>query len=96
MTEIREVLLGHLHELYDFYGRERGVKVARKHISWYTKGLAGSASFRHRMNQLETCAEQIEAVEHFFEELACRDRRLRYVENEAVDAAEETPMELAA
>ena len=68
--------------------RSCGVKVARKHISWYTKGLAGSASFRHRMNQLETCKEQLEAVDRFFEELACGDRRLRYVE--------ETPMELAA
>jgi tRNA-dihydrouridine synthase B len=40
VSEIRAVLLEHLQELYAFYGRERGVKVARKHISWYTKGLA--------------------------------------------------------
>ena len=92
VSEIRTVLLAHLHDLYGFYGFDRGVKVARKHISWYTKGLAGSASFRHRMNRLETCGEQIEAVDHFFEELACGDRRLRYVEV----ANEETPMELAA
>src|SRR5204863_437069 len=56
VSEIHTVLLAHLHELYAFYGTETGVKVARKHISWYTKGLAGSASFRHHMNQLETCA----------------------------------------
>ena len=80
VSEIREVLLDHLQELYRFYGRDRGVKVARKHISWYTKGLAGSASFRHRMNQLDTCEEQFDAVNRFFEGLAQRHRQLRYVE----------------
>jgi tRNA-dihydrouridine synthase B len=56
------------------------VRVARKHISWYTKGLAGSAAFRHGMNQLETSAEQLQAVDGFFAQLADRGRRLTYVE----------------
>jgi tRNA-dihydrouridine synthase B len=76
--EIHAVLIAHLHDLYSFYGKERGVKVARKHISWYTKGLAGSASFRHRMNQLESCEEQLDAVNGFFEEIGRNDSRLRY------------------
>jgi tRNA-dihydrouridine synthase B len=78
VSEIHAVLIAHLHDLYSFYGRERGVKVARKHISWYTKGLAGSASFRHRMNQLESCEEQLSAVNAFFEQLGREDPRLRY------------------
>jgi tRNA-dihydrouridine synthase B len=41
------ILLAHLEDLYLFYGTETGVRVARKHISWYTKGLVGSAAFRH-------------------------------------------------
>jgi len=36
--EIRDLLLGHLENLYDFYGERTGVRVARKHISWYSKG----------------------------------------------------------
>jgi tRNA-dihydrouridine synthase B len=56
------------------------VRVARKHISWYTKGLAGSAAFRHGMNQLESCREQLAAVNAFFAELASRGRRLQYIE----------------
>jgi hypothetical protein len=32
------------------------VRIARKHISWYTKGLVGAAHFRHAMNQLQTVA----------------------------------------
>jgi tRNA-dihydrouridine synthase B len=80
VSEIHSVLVAHLHDLYAFYGRETGVKVARKHISWYTKGLAGSASFRHRMNQLETCEEQLDEVTRFFAELGNERERLLYVQ----------------
>jgi len=80
VSEIHAVLVAHLEELYAFYGRETGVKVARKHISWYTKGLAGSASFRHHMNQLETCEEQRDEVNLFFGQLGNERERLRYVE----------------
>jgi tRNA-dihydrouridine synthase B len=80
VSEIHSVLIAHLHDLYGFYGRETGVKIARKHISWYTKGLAGSAGFRHHMNQLGTCEEQLGAVNRFFEQLAQQHSRLRYEE----------------
>ncbi|HET7832948.1 MAG TPA: tRNA dihydrouridine synthase DusB [Gallionella sp.] len=78
--EIRQILIAHMHELYGFYGEYTGLRVARKHISWYTKGLAGSAQFRHRMNQLESIAEQLAAVDDFFSEQAQHGTRLHYVE----------------
>jgi tRNA-dihydrouridine synthase B len=40
VREIRDVLIAHLNELYAFYGLERGARVARKHIGWYTRGFA--------------------------------------------------------
>ena len=80
VEEIHRVLVAHLEELYEFYGEHTGVRVARKHISWYTKGLAGSAAFRHAMNQLQTRAEQLEAVHEFFAELSGRGQRLQYIE----------------
>jgi len=80
VTEIHRVLVAHLHDLYAFYGELTGMRIARKHISWYTKGLAGSAAFRHAMNQLQTCAAQLAAVDLFFSELASQGRRLTYVE----------------
>jgi tRNA-dihydrouridine synthase B len=83
VTEIHRVLAAHLADLYGFYGEHTGVRVARKHISWYTKGLVGSAAFRHAMNQLQTCAEQMAAVDAFFGELATRDRHLMYIEEMA-------------
>jgi len=80
VEEIHRVLIAHLHDLYAFYGEHTGVRVARKHISWYTRGLAGSAAFRHAMNQLQTCVEQLTAVNGFFGEMASHGQRLTYVE----------------
>jgi len=81
--EIHRVLIGHVQELYDFYGEHTGLRVARKHISWYTKGLVGSAHFRHMMNQLETAEAQHSAVDEFFAEQAQRGTQLHYVEGAA-------------
>jgi len=78
VSEIHGILLAHLEDLYDFYGVDTGVRVARKHISWYTKGLVGSAAFRHRMNQLPTVAEQRQAVDEFFLSLAEHSEHLSY------------------
>jgi tRNA-dihydrouridine synthase B len=52
------------------------VRVARKHISWYSKGkgLAGGAAFRHAVNQVETAAAQLVMVREFFDRHADTDR----------------------
>jgi tRNA-dihydrouridine synthase B len=80
VEEIHRVLLAHVYDLYDFYGEHTGLRVARKHISWYTKGLAGSAHFRHRMNQLESPTEQLAAVGEFFAQQEQQGSRLQYLE----------------
>ena len=77
--EIHQVLLGHLEDLYQFYGTETGLRIARKHISWYTRGLVGSAAFRCRMNQLQTIALQRQAVDDLFLALAEHNEHLPYV-----------------
>ncbi len=86
VAEIHQVLLHHLDDLYSFYGEVTGVRVARKHISWYTKGLAGSANFRHAMNQLPTIEEQMNAVNEFFGHLLSQGRLLQYVESDEEEA----------
>ena len=78
VDEIHHILLAHLEDLYAFYGIETGVRVARKHISWYTRGLKGSAAFRHHMNQLPGVAEQQQAVNDFFFGLAEGNECLQY------------------
>jgi tRNA-dihydrouridine synthase B len=78
VEEIRDVLLAHLHDLYGFYGLERGARVARKHIGWYTRGLRNSAVFRGRMNTLDDAGLQLAAVAEFFDGLLARSRVLEY------------------
>jgi tRNA-dihydrouridine synthase B len=80
VDEIQHVLTAHVHELYEFYGEHTGLRVARKHISWYTRGLTGSAHFRHHMNQLESIAEQLKAVNDFFEGQFQARESLQYAE----------------
>ncbi len=80
VSEIHRVMLEHLHDLYAFYGDLTGMRVARKHISWYTKGLVGSANFRHNMNQLQTIELQLAAINEFFGELQQQNERLQYEE----------------
>ena len=87
VTEIRDVLIGHLHDLYAFYGYERGSRVARKHIGWYTKGLKNSAVFRARMNTLDNAEMQLAAVAAFFDELLAHSARLEYETEEVALAA---------
>ncbi|VAY89232.1 tRNA-dihydrouridine synthase B [mine drainage metagenome] len=89
VLEIHQILRMHLEDLYHFYGIELGMRVARKHISWYTRGLANSANFRHTMNRLQNVEEQRRAVTDFFEEHALHNPTLCYEENAA-------PEELAA
>ena len=65
-VEIHAILRDHLVELYGFYGEDTGVRIARKHIGWYTKGIPGAAHFRHAMNQLQSADAQLAAADEFF------------------------------
>jgi len=82
VSEVHVVLIDHLHQLHAFYGGEMGVRVARKHISWYTKELTDSAAFRQCVNRLATAREQLVAVSTFFIRLAQRSERISYAEEE--------------
>jgi len=75
-VEMHEVLVQHLNELYALHGRDSGVRVARKHIHWTTKGLPGWTEFRQEINGLDACEQQLAAVDRFFEKLAQGERRL--------------------
>jgi tRNA-dihydrouridine synthase B len=78
VEEIHAILRGHLADLYAFYGELTGVRIARKHISWYTKGLIGAAHFRHAMNQLQSVHEQLAATDEFFLGYAAANDQLRH------------------
>jgi tRNA-dihydrouridine synthase B len=71
--QIHAILRQHLADLYNFYGEDTGAKIARKHISWYTKGIPGAAAFRHAMNQLVTIQTQLAATDEFFLDQAANE-----------------------
>ena len=60
----------HLEELYSFYGREPGVRIARKHLAWYCKGRPGAATFWQRVNRVEDADKQLGLVRDYFQGLA--------------------------
>jgi tRNA-dihydrouridine synthase B len=80
VEEIHQVLIQHLRELHAFYGEPAGVRIARKHISWYTKALAGAGTFRQAMNGLDSAPQQLEAVDDYFAGLARLGAQLNYIE----------------
>ncbi|MCH7295410.1 tRNA dihydrouridine synthase DusB [Acinetobacter higginsii] len=85
IAEVKAVLLGHLAELYDFYGEYSGCRIARKHIAWYTKGLRSSNEFRQNMYKVENTADQAKVVESYFDELLDQGLRMSDVQVEQVN-----------
>ena len=68
-AEICSILTGHLQNLYAFYGEYTGVRMARKHIAWYSKGQRAGNAFRQHINQLESAEAQLQYVQTFFSRL---------------------------
>ncbi len=66
LEEISRILLKHLDNLYAFYGDYTGVRMARKHISWYSKGQRHGAAFRQLINRVEDAEDQKNMVGEFF------------------------------
>ena len=64
--ELRDIMLRHLNDLYQFYGESTGVRVARKHLTWYCKSLARSDDFRRRVVRAENASEQIRLTREYF------------------------------
>ncbi len=60
------ILNEHYRDMMKLYGEDVGVKVARKHVGWYTKGLTGSAEFRNRANSESDPRVVLEMLEDFY------------------------------
>jgi tRNA-dihydrouridine synthase B len=86
---IRDLLLEHLDALYGLYGAEHGVKVARKHIAWYSRTQPGGTAFRQRVNAAQTTQQQGRLVKDYFNSLC--DKKTPGLG--PVSAKEENPIE---
>lgn len=59
-------IVGHYREMLDHYGRDAGVKIARKHLGWYSKGLHGATEFRQKVNVIPEPEQVLGELERFF------------------------------
>lgn len=66
--EVEAILLEHIHALHDFYGDYLGVRIARKHVSWYLQSHSGGSDFRKVFNRLESIEDQLQALNTFFKD----------------------------
>ena len=66
-TELRDIMLAHLDELHRFYGQKRGVRVARKHLTWYCDNLANADEFRFRAVRVDSASEQLDLIREYFD-----------------------------
>ncbi len=65
-SALRDIMLGHLDDLHRFYGETTGVRVARKHLTWYCNSLENSDEFRHEVVRVGNASEQVRLTEEFF------------------------------
>ncbi|MGH8040931.1 MAG: tRNA dihydrouridine synthase DusB [Rudaea sp.] len=68
--EVCGILCGHLEALYAFYGEMAGVRIARKHLSWYAKDRSENTAFRAVVNRAESAREQLRLTRDYFAALA--------------------------
>ena len=66
LRDQHQIILGHLEEILSHYGESTGVKIARKHMGWYSKGLKGSTDFRVAINQMDTAAAMKALINQFY------------------------------
>ena len=69
LSEQKHILLEHYQAMLDHCGREAGVRVARKHVSWYSSGLWGSAEFRASVNRCADAAAVETLIHRFYDPL---------------------------
>ncbi len=69
----KATMLEHYDAMLRHFGEEAGVRVARKHLSWYSRGLFGSAEFRSAVNKLSSRAAVEALIDAFFDPLIDRN-----------------------
>jgi tRNA-dihydrouridine synthase B len=66
LMEQHSVLKEHVTAVHAFYGLENGVRIARKHVGWYLMEHDKDRQFRKVFNALESAEEQLQAIDHYF------------------------------
>jgi tRNA-dihydrouridine synthase B len=69
LVQQKAVVTTHYQSILDHFGVHAGVRLARKHVSWYSRGLPGSAEFRAAMNRLAEADAVLRLVDSFYDRL---------------------------
>jgi tRNA-dihydrouridine synthase B len=80
------ILRTHYRAMLDHHGRDPGMRLARKHLSWYSKGLPGSAEFRAEVNRTDTVEAVLDLIARFYEPLIERGVRASPAAGDSGDA----------
>ena len=68
----KAIMLEHYHAMLAHYGTEAGLRLARKHLAWYSRGLPGSAEFRAEVNRHDSVANVLALIDRFYDPLIAR------------------------
>ncbi len=63
----KAIVLEHYRAMLTHFGRQAGSRIARKHVSWYSAGLSGSAGFRAAVNRLDDADAAMAMISDFYE-----------------------------
>jgi nifR3 family TIM-barrel protein len=72
LSQQKDVVTSHYRSILEHFGEPAGVRLARKHISWYSRGLPGSAEFRATVTRLPDAASVLSLIDSFYDRLIAR------------------------
>ncbi|HEY2134016.1 MAG TPA: tRNA dihydrouridine synthase DusB [Acetobacteraceae bacterium] len=72
LAEQKRILLTHYDAMLAHFGADAGIRLARKHVSWYSRGLFGSAEFRAAMSRRTDPAEVLRLIDALYDPLIAR------------------------
>jgi tRNA-dihydrouridine synthase B len=83
LADQKQILVEHYRSMLSHYGTDAGLRIARKHVSWYSRGLPGSAEFRAAVNRLGDAPGVLRLIDEFYDPLIERGAT-RVVSRDAV------------
>ncbi len=69
LAEQKSIMLRHYAHIRGHFGEKSGIRLARKHLAWYSHGLRGSAAFRAQMNRLDEASAVLRLIDEFYDPL---------------------------
>ena len=65
----KDIVLRHYNDTLNYYGEEVGMRIARKHLGWYSSGIENSAEFRRQVNLCTDVNLTTQYINEFFSEI---------------------------